>query len=166
MEGSNMHAVTIQAGRVLDLLGAKAKEAGGVSATIDHGAGYMPVHVEWISLEMLSVAHYGEQNGDLMRDPDMVFWHGPDGKWYPATFRNDYTGTSRDAIVFADSGRPRGFYAREQATQASFAKVWMANICEQQGLAPRPRRDAGGMAYIRCDRAAPAAERQPTLALV
>src|SRR5690349_5579060 len=40
--------------------------------------GFMPLVVEAIGpgprgLPMVSVAHYYEQNGDLMKDPDMVF---------------------------------------------------------------------------------------------
>ena len=46
-----------------------------------------------MGLPALSVAHYGEQNGDLMRDPEMCFELGmaggraPDPRWY---WRNDY----------------------------------------------------------------------------
>ena len=35
---------------------------------------YMALCVEVIGDDLVSVAHYGEQNGDLMKDPDMVFW--------------------------------------------------------------------------------------------
>lgn len=38
---------------------------------------YMPVHIEIIdrteNYNHISLAHYGEQNGDLMRDPEMIF---------------------------------------------------------------------------------------------
>ena len=34
----------------------------------------------------VSVAHYGEQNGDLMRDPDLVCEVYPDGRWVPVSF--------------------------------------------------------------------------------
>ena len=40
--------------------------------------GFMPLSVEDIGQSadanrLISICHYGEQNGDLMRDPDMVF---------------------------------------------------------------------------------------------
>lgn len=40
--------------------------------------GYMPLSVEDIGQSaegnrLIAICHYGEQNGDLMRDPDMVF---------------------------------------------------------------------------------------------
>ncbi|MFO0776513.1 MAG: hypothetical protein U0223_02775, partial [Nitrospira sp.] len=40
--------------------------------------GYMPLSIEEIGSSgdghrLVSLCHYGEQNGDLMRDPDIVF---------------------------------------------------------------------------------------------
>jgi hypothetical protein len=40
--------------------------------------GYMPLSVEVIGQSaegnrLIAICHYGEQNGDLMRDPEMVF---------------------------------------------------------------------------------------------
>ena len=40
--------------------------------------GYMPLSVEHIGQSaegnrLIAICHYGEQNGDLMRDPEMVF---------------------------------------------------------------------------------------------
>jgi hypothetical protein len=48
-------------------------------------------------LPVLSIAHYGEQNGDLMRDPEMCFELGSDGEPYldPLYFRNDYLGVEQ-----------------------------------------------------------------------
>jgi hypothetical protein len=45
-------------------------------------------------LPSLSVAHYGEQNGDLMRDPEMCFELGFAGGAHlnPFYWRNDYAG--------------------------------------------------------------------------
>lgn len=43
---------------------------------------------------LISVAHYGEQNGDLMRDPEMVFEierQGEEIKMTPTYWRNDYS---------------------------------------------------------------------------
>ena len=45
---------------------------------IDNSDGtYMPVHIELIGridkYDFFSLAHYGQQNGDAMRDPEMLF---------------------------------------------------------------------------------------------
>ncbi len=45
------------------------------------------------------VTHYGEQNGDLMADPDMTFWKTETGDYFPASFRNDYMGISKESII-------------------------------------------------------------------
>ena len=59
---------------------------------------YLPLVVEAMDesgpmgLPTISVAHYGEQNGDLMRDPQMCFELGLAGATYldPFYWRNDY----------------------------------------------------------------------------
>ena len=43
----------------------------------------------------VSVAHYGEQNGDAMRDPEITFLVAPSAggtTWTPLTFENSYMG--------------------------------------------------------------------------
>ena len=103
---------------------------------LDSERGYMPTVVEWVGRvdlgDLYSVAHYGEQNGDLMRDPDMVFVRTGCG-WMPVSYRNDYLGTQREALVF-DNGAYKGKRPRELASQAKFARTWMQNIRQQQGL--------------------------------
>ena len=48
-------------------------------------------------LPAISVAHYGEQNGDLMRDPEMCFEFGLGGGAHlnPFYWRNDYFGVEQ-----------------------------------------------------------------------
>jgi hypothetical protein len=36
---------------------------------------------------LYSVAHYYQQHDDLMRDPEMVFFKGPDGRYYPIMYQ-------------------------------------------------------------------------------
>jgi hypothetical protein len=50
-----------------------------------------------MGLPAISVAHYGEQNGDLMRDPEMCFELGfHDGpELNPFYYRNDYVGVEQ-----------------------------------------------------------------------
>lgn len=42
--------------------------------------------------KLLSVAHYAEQNDDLMRDPEMVFILGKDDEFYPVSIQQDFIG--------------------------------------------------------------------------
>ena len=102
-----MTPISLAAQKTLDRLAALAREAGGATRLDNRPGTYMPLCVEWIAADQLSLAHYGESNGDAMRDPDMVFWYGPDRRWYPVNYRNDWTGTDRPAIEFGDAGRPR-----------------------------------------------------------
>ena len=81
-----------QAARVMDQLVQGLKEPGD-HKTIDNTQGvFMSVHVENIGScdlgPMFSVAHYYEQNGDLMKDPDMVFVRSKDD-YYPIEFQQD-----------------------------------------------------------------------------
>ena len=84
---------------LLDIL----KRAGGWSPGLYlkiENAPYMALVIEATDesgpsgLPAISVAHYGEQNGDLMRDPEMCFELGfAEGPHLePFYFRNDYIG--------------------------------------------------------------------------
>ncbi|MBI4659727.1 MAG: hypothetical protein HY735_12875, partial [Verrucomicrobia bacterium] len=81
---------------------------------------------------LISVAHYGELNGDAMRDPDMTFEIAEiDGvtNFHPITYQNDYLGVYQEAVWVSDGkllARPR--LIRELA---SFARQWDRNIKEQ-----------------------------------
>jgi len=62
--------------KIIDLFGGLTRLQGN-PIRLESG-GFMPLCIEAIGtgprgLPMISVAHYGEQNGDAMRDPDMVF---------------------------------------------------------------------------------------------
>ena len=83
-----------------------------------------------LGLPGLSIAHYGKQNGDPMRDPEMCFELGkPVGSNVildPYYFRNDYIGTeqwSRDIV--------RGHYVALldlHRQHERFAAVWDRNL--------------------------------------
>ena len=128
-----MKSVNQKARAVLHQL-AEMAEANGGHIKIDNGPGFMPVHVEHIGNNCMSVAHYGEQNGDAMRDPEIVFWEGADLGWYPVSYRNDYLGINREAVTEWDGARPKSYLPREQADEAVFSGTWMDNISQQQGL--------------------------------
>lgn len=110
---------------------------------ISNAKSYMPVVVERVGkieqgpfsgAEIISVAHYGEQNGDLMRDPEVVFIRDCNGNYYPDGIRNDYLGTNRRAISYNAAGEPVKFNPREQGDLAVFCGQWMKNIRHQQSI--------------------------------
>src|SRR5262249_42320116 len=98
-------------------------------------AGFMDLVIEAIGpgprgLPSVSVAHYFTQNGDRMRDPEMVFEVAPDGTFYPVSFTQDSLGIYQEAALVADDGRVlvRPRLARDLAR---FARTWDKNIGEQ-----------------------------------
>ncbi len=101
--------------------------------------GYMPLSVEEIGssgdgYRLVSLCHYGEQNGDLMRDPDIVFlFHNvPDGAAAePVSFRNDYLGIVQDVYRYDDVGRRTYVLPRLKQDLTEFAESWFANLKDQ-----------------------------------
>ena len=85
-------------------------------------------------LPAISVCHYGEQNGDLMRDPEMCFELGfADGPHLNAFYyRNDYVGIEKwsRAIV----GDQYVYLVSLHQQHERFAKVWDNNL-RLQGFA-------------------------------
>lgn len=86
-----------------------------------------------LGLPSISVAHYGEQNGDLMRDPEMCFELAKQqvsnlelSAWY---YRNDYLGIEqysryRDGENYASVP---ALYEQHQ----QFARQWDGNLRAQ-----------------------------------
>ena len=81
---------------------------------------------------LVSIAHYYKQEGDMMRDPDVVFVIGADQHAYPISFRQDNLGIDQEAAYVEDGVwkvRPK-----MQAQICRFADQWMRNINDQQQL--------------------------------
>ncbi|MFA6102827.1 MAG: hypothetical protein WC721_11615 [Victivallaceae bacterium] len=83
--------------------------------------------------EIISIAHYGEQNGDLMADPEMTFTI-VGGEYYPVSFRNDYVGIYQEVFNFNEDGEPEAINTKLQSDLIAFANTWMKSIQEQQKL--------------------------------
>ncbi len=82
---------------------------------------------------LFSVAHYYTQNGDPMRDPEMVFFRGPGGKYFPTMFQQDSAGIYQECVGWAGE-KIITYFPELQDDQVEFANMWMKNICEQQEL--------------------------------
>lgn len=110
----------------------------GESCKYDNGgACIMAVHVEQIRTVDLgpiySIAHYYEQNGDLVCDPDMTFLvASTDNSIYPITFEQG--GMLYQEAVEWDGDRIKGVRPKTQRDITNFANTWMRNIKEQQRL--------------------------------
>ena len=102
-------------------------------------SGYMPLSVEEIGssgdgYRLVSLCHYGEQNGDLMRDPDIVFlFHNvPDGSAAePVSYRNDYLGIFQEVYRYDEVGRRTHGLPLLKQDLKEFARAWFATIRDQ-----------------------------------
>ena len=101
---------------------------------------FMPVCIEIVykvsgSEEHVSIAHYGQENGDLMRAPELIFFHDrKEGKAYAMNYRTAYGGTWEVSINEGDDGRPSQVNQVRQRQHTEFAELWLKNIKHQQGL--------------------------------
>lgn len=141
-----MNAINKEATKVMDILTANLTTG---SRTIDNTKGaFMAVHVERVSEidlgPIFSVAHYYEQNGDLMRDPDVEFLKATNAAgenlYFPISFWQDgYPTVRNEAVVLDDSGRTiKGVRKKMQASITRFCNTWMRNIKHQQNLKKSP----------------------------
>jgi hypothetical protein len=83
-------------------------------------------------LPAISVAHYGEQNGDLMRDPEMCFELGLAGGPHLTAFywRNDYLGVEQWSRFIRDENYV--FHTELHREHESFATLWDKNLNAQR----------------------------------
>ena len=110
--------------------------------------GFMPLTMEKIAAGvetpfgeafLISLSHYYEQNGDLMRDPEMVFIV-VDKREYPKDFENlfvypqmyqqDNLGICEESIRI-EGNRLTTFISRWQQAHTGFANQWLCNIKAQ-----------------------------------
>ena len=111
--------------------------------------GFMLLSIEYIGtggprgLPLVSVMHFYEQHGDLMRDPDMEFEIDDQGVWHPISYRQDSLGGMMQEAVFQDPDtgkvliRPK--LVRELKT---FMRTWSRNL-DEQGFLDAARHAAG-----------------------
>ena len=104
----------------------------GSHAKINNNPDFIPVVIEKVGKlpgygEVISIAHYGEQSGDLMAAPKMEFTI-IGGDYYPISFRNDYL--CKHNSIFEDDG----INLPLQHDLTTFANQWMRNIADQQNL--------------------------------
>jgi hypothetical protein len=95
-------------------------------------------------LPAISVAHYGEQNGDLMRDPEMIFEAEESGEHMnlvPYYWRNDYAGIEQYSVSIGDGQAVLN--AKLQREHTACARIWDANLKAQGFLEAFVRQQKG-----------------------
>src|SRR5262245_29499420 len=117
MPYATLKALNPPAQAVFDAL-TKDLDIGGARKINNAGPSIMPVCVDRLTERHYSIAHYYEQNGYLMADPDMTFFKSADGKVYPCTFQQDNLSVYRVGLDITDEGTIEHENAREQAGQA------------------------------------------------
>jgi hypothetical protein len=94
-----MRPINLKAQAVMDRLTANITRENS-HTRIDNNkpdSGFMAVVIEWVGDcklgDVYSIAHYYEQNGDLMADPEMTFLKAAaSGKYFPMSFKMDGLG--------------------------------------------------------------------------
>jgi hypothetical protein len=83
---------------------------------------------------VVSVAHYGEQNSDPMRDPEMLFEVVEDARgepeFWPFYFRNDYVGVEQWSRRRDEAGNLKCLPKLTRDLE-EFAKMWERNLRDQ-----------------------------------
>ena len=136
-KGGSMKALSKTANKVFQAV-INSIPQGQTSHTLDagnqkHGGSIMALHVEKIGQnhfgEIFSFAHYYEQNGDLMRDPDITMLKAG-VQLFPLSYRQDNLGIDREYVRFNETSW--SIAKRHQADLAVFCTHWARNIKNQQ----------------------------------
>jgi hypothetical protein len=90
--------------------------------------------VEKIGINRISVAHYFEMNGDLVPDPDIVFFVQDSGEWCPIGIHQPLGGWRSYVKMTADGTDIEEYEEFGQADLADFAEIWAQNIADQGWL--------------------------------
>ena len=109
--------------------------------------GYMPLSIEDIGRSaegnrLIAISHTGEQNGDLMRDPEMVFevhTYSTPHLAEPLSFRNDYMGLMQEVYRYNDEGKKTHVNTKLKQELKSFGRTWFSNLKEQGFLTAAQR---------------------------
>ena len=104
------------------------------SKRISNSKVYIPLSVERLYDNRYSMAHYVEQFGDLLPDPDIELYRDKSGNWYPVAIQQIMGNYTRAITNFDDDGEPTMFNYAEYNELRDFLSMWLKNLKEQQGL--------------------------------
>jgi hypothetical protein len=102
---------------------------------VEAGEGYMPLCIEYVGPGprgglLVSIAHYYEQQGDLMADPDLVVEIvRQTGEWLPVSFQQDNLGIYQEAVTVEGDGLVLRSKLVDDLQQ--FMRIWDSALREQ-----------------------------------
>ena len=95
---------------------------------------YMPLSIERIAPNLVTVSHTYVLNGDLMFDPEVVFFTGYDG-WVPVEYTQDPYIRRQSYVKFSADGKTiTHINKRMQADLTSFVNTWGRNLQAQRWM--------------------------------
>jgi hypothetical protein len=129
-------------------LGHDGEDGAVCTKKIQNSKSFMPVMIEFLQKgtpngDLFSLCHYYEQNGDLMRDPEITIYRREipatqfstaETIYYPATYRQDGLGIDQEFFRYDDSGKITAIATRQQTHCATFCTQWLKNIKQQQDI--------------------------------
>ena len=90
--------------------------------------------IENIGFKRISVAHYFESNGDLVAEPDIVFFMDDEQGWLPIEITQSMTGWASYVEMSDDGMTILQCVEYKQIDLARFAETWAQNIIDQKWL--------------------------------
>lgn len=131
----NTYAVSKEATKIFDKIMVLYNEAiskGKEYLKLDNNPDYMYLAVEKPYRKyIISLAHYRKQNGDAMRDPEMLFLY-MNGRYYPMYYRNDFMNIEQYCMFVSKSKWK--VIAELQYQYSAISEIWLNNIKNQQNL--------------------------------
>lgn len=91
---------------------------------------YMPLTINRVWHNKISLAHIGKQHGDVMHDPEVVFEIG-DGTAEPISCRHDYTGSYSEVYRYDGAGKKTHVRPAVKKDLKIFCRVWFKNLRDQ-----------------------------------
>jgi len=96
--------------------------------------GFDRLCTERIGPRCISVAHYFVMNGDLVAEPDIVFYVESPRIWFPISISQSLTGWREYAQLNMLGTALVGYQPKAQKGLAEFAEMWAQNIKDQGWL--------------------------------
>jgi len=95
-------------------------------------SGFMALCIEHVGPNQISFAHYYLQNGDMMKDPDVVMEIDLANKAaFPLTYQQDGLGLYQEIYECDDTGKKLRFSPNLQKSIESFMVTWFDNMKNQ-----------------------------------
>ena len=84
---------------------------------------FMPLVIENIGPSHVSVAHYFVSEGDMITDPEVVFFTGY-GEWVPVSIQHSFGGVQIVAEADEEARAITRLAPKAQADVAAFCRMW------------------------------------------